>query len=174
MAIGINANFHFIDDGDVDGISLLQDPDLVKELRKVLDQPFLFSKSPARMNEVTINKLKKKAYVVAPKPLGIHYLLYVDPQGGMFLQRSLKRIFKVDRNCTPQLIPNDTILEGVIVRKIDRDETTQNSNGRLTFVITYAFRCQGEDLLAEPSIQERISTIMVHKFCLRSSFIFIF
>ena len=105
------------------------------------------------MNEVTINKLKKKAYVVAPKPLGIHYLLYVDPQGGMFLQRSLKRIFKVDRNCAPQLIPNDTILEGVVVRKIDRDETTQNSNGRLTFVITYAFRCQGEDLLAEPSIQ---------------------
>ena len=135
---------------------------MVRQLRQVLDQPFLFSKSPALMDKAIKIKLKKKAYVVAPKPLGIHYLLYVDPQGRMFMRKSTKRIFKVDPNCAPQLIPNDTILEGVVVRKIVRDDgAAQNSNGRLTFVITYAFRCQGVDLLAERSIQERISTIMV-------------
>ncbi len=163
-AVRINTNVYFLNDyGNVDGVSLLQDPTIVNELRKVLDKPFLFSTSPALMNEATIKKLKKKAYVVAPKPLGIHYLLYVDPQGSMFMQKSTKRIFKVDQNCTPKLIPNDTILQGIVVRKIVRDnEAARNSNGRLTFVITYAYRCQGVDLLAERSIQERISTIMVY------------
>ena len=93
-------------------------------------------------------KDKKKPHVVAPKPLGVRYWLYVDPQGSTFMQSSRKHAFQLNLKRAPQLIPNDTILDGIVVRKLVRDGIDPNSNqeakGRLTFVIMDAIRCHTE------------------------------
>ncbi len=64
----------------------------------------------------------------------------------------------------PQRIPNDTILFGMIVRKVLRDEATLNSNpeakGKLMFVILDATRVSGADL-TEKSLLARICAVQV-------------
>jgi len=112
-------------------------------------------------NKKKIKELKKKPYVVAPKPLGVRHLLYANPQSRMFMQNGGKKIFELDPNCVPQLIPADTILDGVVVRKLIVRDGNQEAKGRLTFVIMNAYRCNEENL-KKKSMLERISIVQVH------------
>ncbi len=83
----------------------------------------------------------------------------------MFMQNGGKKIFELDPNCVPRLIPADTILDGVVVRKLIVRDGNQEAKGRLTFVIMNAYRCNGENL-KKKSMLERISVVQVYKFFL--------
>ena len=60
---------------------------------------------------------------------------------------------------TPRLTPKDTVLDGVVTRKIVRDGAIQKGN-KLTFVIMDSTRVKGINL-TDKGIQERISTVQV-------------
>ena len=80
----------------------------------------------------------------------------------MFLENRANHIFKVDHYCAPQLIPKNTVLDGIVTRKILRDGAIQNNHkGKLTFFIMDATRCSGIDFI-QKSIRQRISTIQVN------------
>ena len=119
---------------------------------------------PISLNRNNINQLKTDGpFVVAPKPLGIRYLLYVDSDGVMFMQNNTRHIFKVDQDLAPQFIPNDTILDGIVVKKLVRGEgSNDEGDGKLSFVIMDATRFDGEQL-TQKSILERISAVQVLK-----------
>ena len=86
-------------------------------------------------------------YVVAPKPHGIHCLLWADLKGQIFLENEDAHLLKIDEAFTNQLmIRKDTILDCVAVRKIVRDGSAQSNGepkGILTFVIMDATRVYG-------------------------------
>jgi len=116
---------------------------------------------PVSLNRNNIGKLKTAGpFVVAPKPLGIRVLLYVNPNGMMFFENNTQNVFKVDPDLAPQL-PKDTILDGIIVKKLVRGEGSNgNGDGKLSFVIMDATRVDGVQL-TQKSIQERISAVEV-------------
>ena len=161
----------FLEDENVDGITLVQQSNYVRELQIRLGD---FNRGPRNrfpgntailLNKTTMSKLKQAGPVVmAPKPLGIRYLLYVDPIGKMYMENETQHIFIVDQDRAPKPIPKDTVLDGIVVRKIVRDGAAQNNNevayGKLTFVIMDATRINGVDL-TEKNIQERISVAQV-------------
>ena len=167
----MNVATRFLKDDDVKGIRLLQDLPTVKKLKIKLGN---LNHGPH--NSFPVNKpvpLNKRhflpaeiiePYVVAPKPLGIHYLLYVNQEGKMYMENETQHIFELDQDRIVQKIPNDTVLEGIVVKKIVRDGAAQSSNagakGKLTFVIMDATRINGADLVPK-NFQERI--IMAHQ-----------
>jgi len=111
-----------------------------------------------------IQQLKEKPYLCSPRPRGARFLLFVNPEGHMFMEHQDRHIYKVAQDRAPQRIPNDTILFGMIVRKVLRDEATLNSNpeakGKLMFVILDATRVSGADL-TEKSLLARICAVQV-------------
>lgn len=114
----------------------------------------------------TFNQLMEDggSFVFSPKPLGIRYLFYFDKEGRSFLMNSTQHIFKVAKSCAFRVIPPETVLDGIVVRKIVRSERSNQeaSNGKLTFVIMDATRINGVDL-TQKSIQERMSIVQVLK-----------
>lgn len=124
--------------------------------------------SPISLHKDNMKQLKTEQFVAAPKPEGIRYLLYVDPDGRMFLEQDkTQHVFIVDPDRAPQAIPRDTILDGIVVKKIVRaGEAASNSNsadveGKVTFVIMDATRVNGVDLIPM-TILDRISFVMVN------------
>jgi len=105
-----------------------------------------------------IPKLKKKPYLVSPRPEGVRYLLYIDSTGEMIMENRAQYIFKVAKDGAPRLIPKDTVLDGVVTRKTVRDGAIQK--GKLTFVIMDSTRVKGINL-TDKGIQERIATVQV-------------
>ena len=117
---------------------------------------------PVSLNRNNIDKLKTAGpFVVSPKPLGIRALLYVNPDGMIFFENNTQHVFKVDPDLSPKL-PKDTILDGIIVKKLVRGEGSNDGNGdgKLSFVIMDATRVDGVQL-SQKSIQERISAVEV-------------
>lgn len=97
-------------------------------------------------------------YVVAPKPLGVRYLLWADVKGQIFMLNEGYHLFKIDEDRSRQLkIPTDTVLDGVVVRKRTRDGAVQ---GKLTFVIIDATNVDGL-YVREKTFQERIDRVRV-------------
>ena len=78
----------------------------------------------------------------------------------MFMENHTRNIFKLDQEFTPKLSVKDTLLDGIVVRKIVTGEGNQEAKGKLTFLIMDAIRCHGVDLTRK-SIQERISIVQV-------------
>ena len=163
-------NIPFFEDDHIAGISLERDSNLAAQVKNELDRinhpPQGFQGFPVtctpQLSGSDIQKLKERPYLVTPKPEGVHYLLYINKYGRMFLENRANHIFKVDHYCAPQLIPKNTVLDGIVTRKIIRDEAIQNNNkGKLTFLVMDATRCSGIDLTQE-NIQQRISTIQVN------------
>lgn len=167
----MNVNPHFLEDEDVEGISFLQNVDWrQKLLRKCCSKTFQ-RHSPLSLHCHQIKKefatiLGLTPHVVAPKPIGIRYLLNVNLRGRMFMmQSSTQHFFQVDLNYIPHLIPTNTILDGILVRRIVGDFAAHNinnpmANGRLTYVIMDAIRCHGVNLTRK-TLQERMSTVEV-------------
>jgi len=157
-----------LDDEILAGISPLKDRTLIKDVQDRLSRfthaPPGFLGMPVnwpfRLNSSNKVELKKELYLVAPKPKGVRCLFYVDPMGNMFLENNTheRHIFKLNYDCAPQLIPNDTVLDGIIVRK--NNNRDGEAKGELTFFIMDAIRCFGEDL-TQKRIQERIHAVQV-------------
>ncbi len=78
----------------------------------------------------------------------------------MFMENHTRNIFKLDQEFAPKLSVKDTLLDGIVVRKIVTGEGNQEAKGELTFLIMDAIRCDGVDLTRK-SIQERISIVQV-------------
>ena len=164
----------FLKDEDVNGIKLVYGPFVQKlkiKLREMRGyylglKSELYISFPLShhrpLNKKTIGHFKKRRYVVAPKPLGVHYLLYVTRSGQVLMQNATEQIFKFDRKRAPQLLPARTILEGIVVRKIVRDAATEDeAQGKLTFVIMDTILCGGKSL-SHRSIRKRIAYIKVY------------
>jgi len=161
----------FMEDEQVDGVSLLSDTKLVNELEiKLRDfaraRPnflgFIGVSWFARLSMEHLKALKTKPYLVVPTPKGVRYLLYIDHDGNMFLQYNhnqyRQNIFTLDKGRRPKVSISikDTLLDGLVTRKVLPD----GSFGKLTFVIMDAIRCNGEDL-TQKGVQERIVTVRV-------------
>lgn len=174
--MGIDSRAMFLETENVDGISLVQNLEFVRDVQIRLGSFNQGScnrfpvNDPIYLNKTNMKKLKTAGPVaVAPKPLGVRYLLYVDPEGRMFLENKTQHIFIVDQHRAPQQIPRDSVFDGIIVKKITRggaaDEVASNNtagDGKLTFVVMDATRINGMDLTRK-SILERISTARVCK-----------
>jgi hypothetical protein len=97
-----------------------------------------------------------------PRANGTRYLLYVDLAGQIYLENMSQHIFRLDDDRSFQMISSDgrpitdTVLDGIITREKCTD------NGKLTFLIHDAFRCNGVDLV-DLNIRARINVIQVNK-----------
>lgn len=106
------------------------------------------------------------SYVVSPKPLGVRYLLYCDEIGRIYMEDESQRFFKLDEKRTSHQIPYDTILDGVVARKVVRDGAgAQNCNGeargQLAFFIMDTTYVKEHELTQRPSLEYRISVVKV-------------
>ena len=127
---------------------------------------------PDIMNQSNIKLLSaipSKHYVVAPKPNGVRYLLYIDSFGQIFLENSAANLFSINQDRLVQLLLSngqvliDTVLDGYLVRECDHNLPQENKGSRLVFVITDAIRCNGIKLY-NLGIVERMSYIYVSSF----------
>ncbi|XP_057374510.1 mRNA-capping enzyme-like [Daphnia carinata] len=158
----IELDTKFYEGQDVEGIHLMTDFDHVRELQVRLAR---FSKGPddffpvnwpVSLSTKYIKKLTPSQYVVAPKPNGPRFLLYVDSSGEMFLENMTQHIFCVDEDRAVKMNSFDgrpvidTVLDGVFCKeKLNRDDKCtggEESSEKLTFVIRDAIRCNGVDL----------------------------
>ena len=163
----------FLKNEDVDGITVVTDLDLVKEMQHKLgrfaDGPtdFFPAAWAVSLNQKNFDLLSFAPYVVTPKPDGTRYLLYVDSVGDVYLENQTQNFFKMSENRTVQLLSSDrrvlkdTILDGYFVRRIcSTGSEGPDQLGRLTFIIQDAIRCNGTDL-TKRGILQRIDTIEV-------------
>jgi len=168
--VGIDVSVRFLREKDLEGVYLCQDLDFVKQLRARLGfyshgpvNSFPVS-SPITLNKNSVKQLEWEPFVVTPVPLGIRYLLYVDHEGRTFMENSTQQIFQFAKSRLFQHFPTETVLDGIVVRKMVRGDAAQNVNqnpdGKLTFLIMDATRVKGVDV-TQKSIQERISIVQV-------------
>ena len=151
----------FFNDEDVDGISPVTDSILVDKMRHKLESYVKCPKSyfkpgnwPVNLSRENINQLVSNPYVVAPKPFGTRYLLYIESAGDVFMENIKNNFFQLDAVKIVSLSSNDTVLDGYFARSIKEN--------RLTFVIHDAIRCNGVDL-TKGDVIERITTVKVYK-----------
>lgn len=152
----------FLEGRKVDGLSHEQ-----KSAKLVIDQLCSYTHNPAShifpvswpvsLDESNMGRLATEQFVVAPKPFGPRSLFYADANGGMFLMNQARNVFKVDPSRVLQLIPNDTVLDGIVVAP---GNASSNPNG--TFFILDGIRVGGVDLTGM-FIQDRISAVQVFK-----------
>ncbi len=127
---------------------------------------------PVTLSSKNIEFLATKPYVLAPKPKGPRFLLYVDACGQIFLENMTQNIFCVDEDHAVKMASfggrpiNDTILDGILTReKLNSDDCCADSDleaaGKLTFVIQDAIRCNGENLTSL-NIFQRIAFVEVY------------
>ena len=151
----------------VDGINIVTDFDLVKEMQAKMKNFTNWRKDFFPVNwPFSLNK-----NIVAPKPEGTRYLLYVDSYGDIYLENQTQNFFRVSQDREIQLLLPDTVLDGYFVHPIaavSDDEAEEEAaahpgenQGRLTFLIQDATRCNGVDL-SGLGIVKRIAFIKVH------------
>ena len=168
--VGIDFDVKFLQHEDVKGITLCHNFDFARALQIRLG---VFNEGPHNMfpvnwpvslNRSNMNRLKTDGpCVVAPKPVGIRYLLFVNSEGIIFMENNTQHVFKVDPDLAPKL-PKDTILDGIVVKKLVRGEGSNGNgdDGKLSYVIMDATRVDGVQL-TQKSIQERISAVEVYR-----------
>lgn len=160
----------FVENEDVDGIHLLTDFDKCTEIHIRLGNyakgPTYFFPVmwPSTLSTNNLVCLESKPYVVAPKPSGPRFLLYVDESGTIFMENNTQHVFRVDDNHHIKISSFDgrpiinTVLDGIVTREKTRDGV--ENKGRLTFVIQDAIRCGGTDLTSK-NILQRIAFVQV-------------
>jgi hypothetical protein len=175
----INPDTKFIENEEVEGIHLVMDFDLVRELQVRLGKfistgpkDFFAAMWPVSLSTENVHSLAMSSYVVAPKPTGPRFFLYIDPSGDIFLENNTQHIFRVDEDHAINIQSSngepitDTILDGIITReKINDagskyDDQENGHPGKLTFVIQDAIRCNGKCLI-NLNIVQRIAFIRV-------------
>ena len=155
------------------------DFDLVRELQVRLGN---FAKGeidifpamwPVSLSTDNVRLLSSKPYVMAPRPIGPRFFLYIDPSGDIFLENMTQHIFRVDEDHAINIQSfdgrpiTDTVLDGIFTREKMGDDSSSDGAetfGKLTFVIQDAIRCNGKDL-TQWNILERIGFIYVNLFC---------
>ena len=177
----INPDTKFIENEDIEGIHLVMDFDLVRELQVRLGKfisngtdDFFAAMWPVSLSTDNVHSLARSSYVVAPKPTGPRFFLYIDPSGDIFLENMTQHIFRVDEDHAINIQSfdgrpiTDTVLDGIFTREklydylsCDGDKGSETS-GKLTFLIQDAIRCNGKDL-TKSNILQRVSFINVNQ-----------
>ncbi len=166
-----------LDGEQIDGIHFLRQFDLVSQMQVFLD-PYVpgptayFSAMHYGLlslrNVHLLFSSKSPSYVMAAKPTGSRYLLYVDSSGQIFLENMSQHVFRVDNDLAVQMVTPDTVLDGTLTRKklahSVRNQGPEGTGGKLTFVIQDAIRCSGVDL-RESNVVERIAFVNVRIQC---------
>ena len=159
------------------------DFDLVRELQVRLGRfihggpkDFFAAMWPVSLSTVNVHSLAKSPYVVAPKPTGPRFFLYIDPSGDIFLENMTQHFFRVDEDHAINIQSfdgrpiTDTVLDGIFTREklcdyssCDGDKGAEMETPRkLTFVIQDAIRCNGKDL-TKSNILQRIAFVRVNE-----------
>ncbi|EFX79314.1 hypothetical protein DAPPUDRAFT_319589 [Daphnia pulex] len=174
----IKPDTKFLEGDKVEGVHLLTDYDLVRELQVRLGKfipkgkkDFFSVMWPVSLSTDNVHLLASEPYVVGPKPSGPRFLLYVDPSGDIFLENMTQHIFRVDEDHAIKMESfdgrpiTDTLLDGIVTReKLNGADASCDGNGedgttgKLTFVICDAIRCNGKDLTSS-SILQRIACV---------------
>jgi hypothetical protein len=163
---------NFLDDELVEGVSLVTDSQLVREMQLRLGkyvgarnhEHTIFPAAWAiNLTMENIHQLELNPhFMVTPKPEGPRFLLYVDSSGQIFLQNMTQHFFRVDSDHAIQLISvdgqtiTDTVLDGIVTRAKKSD----GNKGKLTFVIRDGIRCGGQDL-TKMNVFQRIAFVKV-------------
>lgn len=167
MRIDPEAKFH--EDEQVEGVRLVTDFDLVRQLHVRLGEfakgptDFFPALWPVTLSNENIHFLSSESYDVVPRANGTRYLLYVDSAGQIYLENMSQHIFRLDDDRSVRMISSDgrpvtdTVLDGIITRE---KRTDSGEKGKLTFLIHDAFRCNGVDLV-DLNIRARINVIQV-------------
>ncbi|XP_046655756.1 mRNA-capping enzyme-like isoform X2 [Daphnia pulicaria] len=162
VRIDPEAKFH--ENEQVEGVRLVTDFDLVRQLHVRLGEfakgptDFFPALWPVTLSNENIHFLASESYDVVPRANGTRYLLYVDLAGQIYLENMSQHIFRLDDDRSFQIISSDgrpvtdTVLDGIITQEKCTD------NGKLTFLIHDAFRCNGVDLV-DLNIRARINVI---------------
>ncbi len=159
----------------------MMDFDLVRELQVRLGKfistgpkDFFAAMWPVSLSTENVHSLAMSSYVVAPKPTGPRFFLYIDPSGDIFLENMTQHFFRVDEDHAINIQSfdgrpiTDTVLDGIFTReKLNGDSICEDNlkeeggNPRkLTFVIQDAIRCNGKDL-TQSNIVQRIAFVRV-------------
>ncbi|XP_046651275.1 mRNA-capping enzyme-like [Daphnia pulicaria] len=114
---------------------------------------------PVSLSTENVHSLASEPYVVAPKPSGPRFLLYIDHSGDNFLENMTQHIFRVDEDHAIKIETfdgrpvTDTVLDGIITsEKFNGADAScegnkeEGTNRKLTFLIRDAIRCNGKDL----------------------------
>jgi hypothetical protein len=129
---------------------------------------------PTSLSTDNVNLLSSKPYVMAPRPIGPRFFLYIDPSGDIFLENMTQHIFRVDEDHAINIQSfdgrpiTDTVLDGIFTReKLNGDSSCDGdkgaeTSGKLTFLIQDAIRCNGKDL-TRWNILERVAFINVNQ-----------
>jgi hypothetical protein len=120
-----------------------------------------------------VHSLAWEPYVVAPKPSGPRFLLYIDSSGDIFLENMTQHIFRVDEDHAIKIETfdgrpvTDTVLDGIITsEKLNGADARceknkeEGTNRKFTFLIRDAIRCNGKDL-TNYNILKRITFVRV-------------
>jgi len=78
-------------------------------------------------------------YAFTPKPLGTRYLLYSDKRGNMFMENEAQQIFELHEDRAPKLIPNKTVLDGILTRKLVCGGDERGNILVYHFLLTYLY-----------------------------------
>ena len=178
----INPDTKFIENEDIEGIHLVMDFDLVRELQVRLGKfisngtdDFFAAMWPVSLSTDNVHSLAMSSYVVAPKPTGPRFFLYIDPSGDIFLENMTQHIFRVDEDHAINIQSfdgrpiTDTVLDGIFTREKLYGDSSCDDNlkeegagnpRKLTFVIQDAIRCNGKDL-TQSNIVQRIAYVRV-------------
>ena len=158
----------------------MTDFDLVRQLHVRLGEfakgptDFFPALWPVTLSNENLNFLASEPYDVVPRAYGTCYFLYVDSAGQIYLENMSQHIFRVDDDHSINMVSSngrpitDTVLDGVFTRakcpgrgSSDEDsEYGNDNNGRLTFLIHDAIRCNGVDL-TDLNIRSRMNVIQV-------------
>jgi hypothetical protein len=164
-----------LDNEDVEGVHLVTDFDLVRDIQVLLGR---FTKGPTNifpamwsvsLSMKNVNRLASGPYVVGPKPSGPRFMIYIDHSGDNFLENMTQHIFRVDEDHAIKIETSDgrpitdTVLDGIITSEKSIDDASCNgkeATRKLTFVILDAIRCNGKDLTGL-NILERLAFVRV-------------
>lgn len=166
----------------VDGVHLLTDLDKAKQLQVLIGNyahgstDFFPAMWPVSLCTDNIHQLESQSYVMAPKPVGPRFLLYIDSSGRIFLENMTQHFFLVDEDHAVNMRSydgrsiTDTLLDGIITKEKSLESTeTDTTNGQLTYVIQDAIRCNGKDLTGL-GILQRIAYVKVEMRMIVSGF----
>nr|CAH0099926.1 unnamed protein product [Daphnia galeata] len=154
----IDPKAKFLENEQIEGVHLLTDFDLPCG-------PLLYLMKISTFSH-------REPYDVVPRAYGTCYFLYVDSAGQIYLENMSQHIFRVDDDHSINMVSSngrpitDTVLDGVFTRakcpgrgSSDEDsEYGNDNNGRLTFLIHDAIRCNGVDL-TDLNIRSRMNVI---------------
>ena len=175
----VDPNATFFKGVDVKGVQLLTDSQQVRSARSKLEEyvygscDFYGAMWPVEMSKKHLVDIAKRNFFVTFHPEGQRMILFANSDGEVLFETFKSRqLFKMEDEHALKLITTDgrivkdTVLEGVITRVTfdtagSDEESDPSATRKLTFFVTDATLCDGEDLSFIMGIHKRLDFIKV-------------